>query len=58
MKEAYELIKKLNIHRIFIYSDHMEIQYKFGNKQIIAYGQNEEELVKNFYELYCEMFKA
>lgn len=55
---AYNLLKELNIHRIFQFKDHLEIRKEFDNQAIIARGKTEEEVIENFYQLYNELFDA
>lgn len=53
---AYDLLKALNIHRVFQFKDHLEIRKEFDNQAIIAKGATEEEVIENFYQLYNELF--
>lgn len=53
---AYNLLKELNIHRVFQFKDHLEIRKEFENQAIIAMGGTEEEVLENFYQLYNELF--
>ena len=52
-----KLLQDLNVKQMVKKPDRFEISYFFDNKGVVAYGQTEVEVIKNFYELYQEINK-
>ena len=53
---GYQLLEKLNIRRLYVFPEHLELHFTNDNSKIIAFGNTEEEVIENFYQLYQEMY--